>query len=86
VVSEQEEITPPAEPAEKAAKPVARRRTRPTPAAEPVVSELEKIVPPAELEEKAAKPVARRRTRTTPAAQPEEKDVTTETGEIPQES
>jgi small subunit ribosomal protein S3 len=86
VVSERVEVVPSAEPAEKAAKPVARRRTRPTPAAEPVVSELEKIVPPAEPEEKAAKPVARRRTRPTPAAQPEEKDVTTETGEIPQES
>ena len=79
VVSEQEEVTPPAEPAEKVAKPVTRRRTRPTPVAEPEEK-------PAEPTEKVAKPAARRRTRPTPAAEPEEKDVTTETGEIPQES
>jgi small subunit ribosomal protein S3 len=55
-------------------------------AAEPVTDEMEKATPPAEPEKKAAKPAARRKTRTTPTAEPEEKDVTTETGEISQES
>ena len=93
VVSEIEEVA--AEPEEKVAKPAARRRTRVTPAtepeekpAEPVAEISAETVPPvsAKPEEKVTKPAARRRARATPATKPEEKDVTTEAGEISQES
>ena len=85
------ETAPPAEAEEKVAKPATRRK-RITPTAEPEEQPTEPVAeistetaPPAEAEEKAAKPATRRR-RTTPTAEPEEKNVTTETGEIPQES
>ncbi|MBA7629706.1 hypothetical protein ES703_37210 [subsurface metagenome] len=90
VVSEMPEVAPPAEPAEKAAEPAARRRTRPTPVAEPeekpaepVVSEKEEVAPPAEPAEKAAKPVARKR-RPTPVAEPEEKPAEPVVSEMPE--
>ena len=67
-----------AEPEEKPAEPVAAEAAQPT---------------PAKIEEAAAKPAPRRRTRATPAAEPEEKpaeteekNVTAQTGEIPQDS
>ncbi len=66
------------EPEEKPAEPVAAEAAQPT---------------PAKIEEAAAKPAPRRRTRATPAAEPEEKpaeteekNVTAQTGEIPQDS
>jgi len=92
-ISTEEAQPAPAEPEEKAVKPTARRRTRVTTdkpeeiPAEPVAEiSTEAAQPaPAEPEEKAVKPTARRRTRVT-TDKPEEKDVTTETGKISQES
>ncbi len=89
----------PAKIEEAAAKPAPRRRTRATPAAEPEEKPAEPVAAeaaqpaPAKIEEAAAKPAPRRRTRATPAAEPEEKpaeteekNVTAQTGEIPQDS
>jgi small subunit ribosomal protein S3 len=84
VVSEIEKVA--AEPQRRArAIPVAEPEEKP---AEPVTEISAETVQPvsAKPEEKVAKPAPRRRTRATPATKPEEKDVTTEAGEISQES
>ena len=84
VVSEKEEIAPPAEPEEKVTKPAVRRRTRAAPVAEleekpvvPVADMSKEVVQPtpAEPEEKVTKPATRRRTRAAPVAELEEKPV-----------
>jgi small subunit ribosomal protein S3 len=90
-VSEIEKVAPPAEAEEKVAKPAARRKRATTATepeeipAEPAAEISTETAPPAEPEEKVVKPTTRRK-RITSTAEPEEKDVTTETGEIPQES
>ena len=84
-ISAEEEKPAPAEPEEEAAKPAARRRTRVT-TDKPEEIPAEPVAEISAEEEKITKPAPRRRTRATPATKPEEKDVTTETGEISQES